>query len=64
MAVDLSGSDPLIGALLSRFALPFRGYDMRYHYGVMSDAQRFVVNAPITGAVSTPATVVLNAPLP
>lgn len=46
------------------FTIPLRGYDLRYHYGVLPDAQRFVVNVPPPLAPSVPATVILNAALP
>ena len=64
VSVDPTGPSPTIGAVRGLFRLPFLGYDMRYHFGAMRDQRRFIVNAPLESMRPTPATVILNAPLP
>jgi hypothetical protein len=46
------------------FTIPLRGYDVRYHFGVLPGADRFVVSVPPALMPPVPATVVLNARLP
>ncbi len=55
---------PVLGAEQALFAIPLRGYDMRYQYGLLPDGGRVVVNVPPALAPPVPATVILNAPLP
>lgn len=62
--VDLRGGTPVLGAEEALFAIPMRGYDMRYHYGLLPDGLRVVVNVPPSLAPPVPATVILNPPLP
>lgn len=64
VSVDLRPPTPVIGAPRALFVIPFRGYDVRSHYGVLPDAQRFLVAPPATAVPADNATVVLNAPLP
>jgi serine/threonine-protein kinase len=64
VAIDTRGETPVLGRPQVLFTIPMRGYDMRYHYGVLPGPSRFVVNVapPLTPPV--PATVILNASLP
>ncbi len=64
VAVDTSGPTPVVGRVEKLFEIPFVGYDLRYHFNVLRDARRFLVNAPAESLPPTPATVILNAPLP
>jgi Tol biopolymer transport system component len=58
--VDLSVSPPRIGAPQPLFELKFRGWDTRYHYAVLPDGRRFIVNQPVEGSQPVPITVVMN----
>lgn len=62
--VELRGIAPVIGTPQPVFQLRFRGYDVRYHYAPLPDGRRFVLNAPVVGSASVPATIVLNPVLP
>jgi serine/threonine-protein kinase len=64
VSVDLRPPTPLVGPPKALFVIPFRGYDMRSHYGVLPDTLRFLVAPPLASAAPDNATVVLNAPLP
>lgn len=60
--VDLRGATPRVGTPRGLFTIPFRGYDMRYHFAVLP-GERFLVNAPPDALPPSAATVILNAPL-
>jgi hypothetical protein len=64
VSVDTTSATPTLGTVRGLFTIPFVGYDMRYHFGVLRDQQRFLVNAPVESMPPVPATVILNAPLP
>jgi hypothetical protein len=64
IATDLRGAAPVLGNAEAMFTIPLRGYDVRYHFGLLPDGSRIVVNMPPTLAPPVPATVILNAPLP
>lgn len=64
MPVIVRGSAVVRTEARPLFTIPLRGYDMRYHFGVLPDASRFVVNVPPPLAPPAPATVILNARLP
>lgn len=58
-SLDVSGDAPVVRSRRPLFPLRFRGYDLRYHYAVLPDARRFVLNAPVAGTLALPATVVV-----
>ncbi len=60
VSVDISRTPPTIGAPRPLFELPFRGWDVRYHYSPVSDGQSFVLNVPIPGSSPMPLTFVQN----
>jgi eukaryotic-like serine/threonine-protein kinase len=60
VAVDLSETPPRIGVPRELFELKFRGWDLRRHYGVLPNGQRFMLNAPVEGVFPVPVTVLLN----
>jgi serine/threonine-protein kinase len=64
VTVDASRHLPVVGAATALFVLPVRGYDMRYHYAIVPDGSRVIVNVPPPVAAPVPARVILNAPLP
>ena len=64
VSVDLRASPPRFGTPQSLFTIPFRGYDMRFHFAVLPGGTRFLVNAPMDTQAPTTATVILNVPLP
>ncbi len=59
-SVDVVGGEPRVGTPRALFELRFRGYDLRYHYAVLPDGRRFVLNAPVPGSTALPATVVVR----
>ncbi len=63
-SADLRGPTPRIGVPRSLFEIPFLGFDMRFHFGVLPGAARFLVNVPADAVAAASATVVLNVPLP
>jgi Tol biopolymer transport system component len=63
-SADLGGSTPVLGVAHRLFTIPFRGYDMRFHFAAMPGGSRFLVNAPPEGMPPASATVILNAPIP
>lgn len=62
VAIDLRPTTPAVGPVEGLFTIPFRGYDLRYHFGVLS-GDRFIVNRP-GGSGPEHATVIVNLPLP
>ena len=66
VACTLLGTFPaaLLVGLLFRFPIPFRGYDMRFHFAVLQQRDRFLVNIPQDTPTPASATVILNAALP
>jgi hypothetical protein len=64
IATDLRGAAPVLGNAEAMFTIPLRGYDVRYHFGLLPDGSRIVVNLPPALAPPVPATVILTAPLP
>lgn len=64
MPVDGEGDSFRHGDERPLFTIPLRGYDVRYHFGVLPGAARFVVSVPPALMPPVPATVVLNARLP
>ena len=63
-SADLSGTTPRLGVANRLFTIPFRGYDMRFHFVAMPGGTRFLVNAPPEAMPPASATVILNAPIP
>jgi Tol biopolymer transport system component len=63
-SADLSGSTPKIGVPRGLFSIPFRGYDMRFHFAILPGGTRFLVNVPPDALPPAAATVILNAPVP
>ncbi len=64
VSVDTRGTVPAIGPPRGLFPIPFRGYDMRFHFAPLPGGTRFVVNAPQDTHAPVSATVMLNARLP
>jgi sugar lactone lactonase YvrE len=64
VSVDLRTPTPTFGPPQSLFTIPFRGYDMRFHFAVLPGGTRFLVNAPVDTQAPTTATIILNVPLP
>lgn len=58
--LDVSGDVPVVVSRRRLFELRFRGYDLRYHYAVLPDARRFILNAPLPGTFALPVTVVVR----
>ncbi len=63
-AIDVRAGRPILGPERPLFAIPLRGYDMRYQYGLLPGSGRVVVNVPPALVPPVPATIILNAPLP
>ncbi|HTV03123.1 MAG TPA: protein kinase [Luteitalea sp.] len=59
-----AGQKPVVGPPSALFVIPFRGYDLRYHYNVLPDLKRFLVATPASSTPSHTATVILNANMP
>ncbi len=59
-SLDVSGDVPVVRSRRRLFELRFRGYDLRYHYAVLPDSRRFILNAPVPGTFALPATVVVR----
>ena len=59
-----AGQAPVVGPPRALFVIPFRGYDLRYHYGVLPDLARFLVATPASTTPAHTATVILNARMP
>lgn len=62
--VDSRGVTPVLGPPGGLFTIPFRGFDMRFHFGVLPGPPRFLVNAPLDTPTPASATIILNAALP
>ena len=63
-SADLAGATPVLGVARGLFTIPFRGYDMRFHFAALPGGSRFLVNVPPDGLPPASATVILNAPIP
>jgi serine/threonine-protein kinase len=63
-SADLDGAAPVLGVARRLFTIPFRGYDMRFHFAALPGGTRFLVNVPPEGLPPASATVILNAPIP
>jgi Tol biopolymer transport system component len=62
--VDGSTASPSFGPPQGLFTIPFRGFDMRFHFAVLPQRDRFLVNAPQDASTPASATIILNAALP
>ena len=62
--IDTSGEAPVLGEIVALFRLPVRGYDMRYHYALVPDGSRMIVNVPPPVVAPVPARIILNPALP
>lgn len=60
VSIDVVNGEPVVGTPRPLFELRFRGYDLRYHYAVLPDGRRFVLNAPVSGSTALPATIVVR----
>lgn len=64
VAVKGTAANPSFGPPQGLFTIPFRGYDMRFHFAVLQQRDRFLVNVPQDTPTPASATVILNAALP
>jgi Tol biopolymer transport system component len=64
VAVETSGPTPSFGTPRGLFTIPFRGFDMRFHFAVLPAPDRFLVNVPLDTPTPASATIILNAALP
>ena len=62
--LDTTGPTPAFGTPRGLFTIPFRGFDMRFHFAVLPTPDRFLVNAPLDTPTPASATIILNAALP
>jgi hypothetical protein len=62
--VDASGVVPVVGKAVPLLVLPVRGYDVRYHYALVPDGSRVILNVPPAAVAPVPARVILNASFP